>query len=306
MRYYFIILLTISLLQSCDRSKKPAVNPKIETARNGTFKITADESFKPLIDSQLSVFLNEYPNIKVVVDYKPEAECFKAFDTDSATRLIITTRNLSAEELAYYKQKFTVGILSEKVANDAIAVILNPTARDSMFTKEDLKQILLGTSKYKYNPVFDGTKETSNLRYMLDSVLRQTDLPKGITGQAGTKAVINYVARNPNAIGFVGVSWIGNDQDAEQLSFMRKVKVAALRCTNCANEVFKKPYQANIATKQYPLVRGLYYIVKNDYGGVATNFAKWMEQERGQLIFKTSYIVPTKMNVFVQITDVEQ
>ena len=297
-----VILLTV-LFASCNTSKPSAT---AETARKGTFKITADESFKPIIDSQIAVFLSAYPDITINVVYKSEAECFKAFDTDSATRLIITTRTFSTDELAYYNQKFPNGVMTDKVANDGIAVLLNPAAKDSLFTKNDLKEILLGTSKYKYKPVFDGLKETSNIRYMLDSVLHQSNIPTTVTGLDSTKAVIDFVARNPNAMGFVGVSWVGNDQDSEQLSFLRKVKIASIKCESCSLPLYKKPYQANIATKQYALVRGLYYIVKNDQGGVATNFAKWLEQERGQLIFKTAYLVPTKSPVFVQEVDVTQ
>jgi phosphate transport system substrate-binding protein len=298
----FIFFFLTSLVSSCNNTT--TTNPNIETARQGSFKITADESFKPIIDSQIDVFLSEYPKINIKVEYKPEAECFKALDEDSATRLIITTRGLTTEEDAYYKSKFSTGMMYDKVANDGIAVILNPAAKDSFFSKKDLQEILLGTSKYKYKPVFDGLKETSSLRFMLDSILHQSDIPKSITGMDSTIGVINYVARNPNSIGFVGVSWIGNDQDAEQVSFLRKVKVASILSENTNFPGYKKPYQAKIATKEYPLVRSLYYIVKNDYGGVATNFAKWLEQERGQLIFKSAFLVPTKMQVFVQETQV--
>ena len=34
-----------------------------------------------------------------------------------------------------------------------------------------------------------------------------------------------------NAIGFVGVSWIGNKEDTAQLSFLKKVKIAAIECS---------------------------------------------------------------------------
>jgi phosphate transport system substrate-binding protein len=304
MKNILMSLFAFLLLNGC--RNRNADNPNVETARRGSFKITADESFRPIIESQISVFLSEYPEIKIQVDYKPEAECFKALDTDSSTRLIITTRALSAEEFVYYKSKFKLGIMSDKVANDAIAVILNPAAKDELYTKNDLREILLGTSKFKYKPVFDGLKETSSLRFMLDSVLHQDSIPSGVSGLDSTIGVINFVARNPNSIGFVGVSWVGDNQDTSQLKFLEKVKIASIKCENCMGSVYKKPYQANIATKQYPLVRGLYYIVKNDYGGVATNFAKWLEQERGQLIFKSAFLVPTKMQSFVQDLQVTQ
>jgi phosphate transport system substrate-binding protein len=303
-RFLFNIIILFSIVGCNSQS---ADNPNVENARQGTFKIVADESFRPIIDSQIKVFLNEYPKINIKIEYRSEAECFKALDSDSATRLIITTKGLTEEELKYYKAKFNTNLMVEKVANDGIAVILHPSAKEELLTKADLKEILLGTSKkFKYKPVFDGLKQTSALRFMLDSVLYQDSIPASVSGSDSSVGVINYVAKNPNSIGFVGVSWVGNDQDTEQLSFLKKVKIASIKCESCGLSVYKKPYQANIATKQYPLVRGLYYIVKNDYGGVATNFAKWLEQERGQLIFKTAYLVPTKLKAFVQEVNVEQ
>jgi phosphate transport system substrate-binding protein len=302
MKQLLYIILLVLVLQACNNDKKE--NPNIETARRGSFKMVVDESFRPIIDSQIEVFLSEYPDIKINIEYKPEAECFKALDSDSATRLIITTKGLTQEELKAYKERFGTNLMVDKVANDGIAVILHPSVKEALFSKEDLRQILLGKSKFKLNPVFDGLRQTSSLRFMLDSVLKMDSLPNTITGLDSSVAVINFVAKNPNSIGFVGVSWVGNEQDPDQLSFLEKVKIASIKCESCNLPLYKKPYQANIATKQYPLVRGLYYIVKNDYGGVATNFAKWLEQERGQLIFKRAFLVPTKMNVFIQEAEV--
>jgi phosphate transport system substrate-binding protein len=304
MKRILYFMVTLLVLQSCGNPRKD--DPTKETARRGTFKMVVDESFRPIIDSQIDVFLSEYPDIKIQVEYKTEAECFKAFDSDSLTRLVITTKGLTPTEFKQYKEKFEGGVMFDKVANDAIAVIVHPSAKDTLFTRADLAQILQSKWRTKYNPVFDGLKETSSLRFMLDSILKTDSIPEAARGLDSSMAVINYVAKNPKSIGFVGVSWIGNEQDPDQLSFLKNVKIASIKCESCNLPLYKKPYQANIATKQYPLVRGLYYIVKNDYGGVATNFAKWLEQERGQLIFKRAFLVPTKMNVFVQETDVVQ
>jgi phosphate transport system substrate-binding protein len=292
------------LLNGCSSGNKEPDNR--ETARRGRLTISADESFKAIIDSQLAVFLSEYPDISVKVQYKPEAECFKDFEGDS-TRLIVVTRPPNRKDEDYYQKKFTYGISYEKVANDAVAVILNNAAKDTLLTVADLREILLGKSaKFKLTPVFDGLKVTSNLRFVQDSILKTDSLPATITGRENSQAVIDYVAKNKNSIGFVGVSWVGDSASPDQEAFTKKVKIAPIKCENCNLAVYKKPWQANIAFKTYPLVRGLYYIVKNDRGGVATNFAKWMEQERGQLIFKRAYLVPTQMNLFVEDASVER
>ena len=48
--------------------------------------------------------------------------------------------------------------------------------------------------------------------------------------------------------------------------------------------------QASILTRRYPLVRGLYYILKENYSGLGRGFVNFLEQERGQLIFKRAYL----------------
>lgn len=297
-------IVVVFFMCSCNNSNYD--NPNVETARKGTFKMVVDESFKPIIDSQIEVFKSAYPDVNINVTYTTEAECFKAWDSDSATRFIFTARTFNEEDAKYYRKKFTNGFMSEKVAYDAVAIILHPSAKETLLTMEDIKDAMLGKSKFGYKPVFDGLKETSNLRYILDTVLKTDDIPPSVRGLDSNKAVIDFVAKNPSAMGFIGISWIGNG-DPENLEFASNVQVASLQCTkDCPAYAYKKPYQANIATRQYPLVRGLYYIVKNDQGGVATNFAKWLEQERGQLIFKSAYLVGVKQQTFIKDVEIER
>jgi phosphate transport system substrate-binding protein len=231
--------------------------------------------------------------------YTSEANCFKMLDEDSATRMIITSKKLKEEDYKYYASRFTYGVMSELVALDAVAVILNPAAPQQMLTTADIKDAFEGKSKYGYVPVFDGLKETANLRYMLDTILHNTaTVPPAITGVDSTRAVIDFVARNPKAMGFIGVNWIG-DGDPDNMEFNKKIKVASIQCVHyCPNYVYKKPVQLNIAERTYPFVRGMYFVAKNDRGGVATNFAKFLEQERGQLIFNAGYLVGTKFNYY--------
>ena len=115
-----------------------------------------------------------------------------------------------------------------------------------------------------------------------------------------SQGVIDYVAENKDAIGFIGVSWIGNKEDANQLSFLQKVNIASIQCGICSTETYVKPYQANIAMKRYPMVRGLHYILKENYGGLGSGFTNFMEGERGQLIFKRAYLWPARMSFSVR------
>ncbi|MDP4284083.1 MAG: substrate-binding domain-containing protein [Bacteroidota bacterium] len=271
----------------------------LDTPTSGTIHISVDESFKPVIDSEIQVFEALNPKAKIIAEYKSEAACFADLLKDS-TRMIIVTRGLTNEEEKYYHEKFSFLPSWSKVANDAIAVIVNNDAPDSIFLMSQIRGILDGSTGDKQLAVFDGLSGTSTARFAIDSILRGKPLdPKKVFAEKNTQDVINYVEKNKNVLGFVGVSWIGNPDDSSQLSFLTKVKIASLEC-NCPEKTFVKPYQANIMTKRYPLVRGLYYILKENYDGLGSGFANFLTYERGQLIFRRAYLGPAKINFYIR------
>lgn len=293
------VLLTMILwvfFTGCQESKRG----DLDTTNSGTIHISVDESFKPVIDSQIQVFEALNPKAKIIAEYKTEAECFKDLLKDS-TRMIIVTRGLTGDEENYYREKFSFLPSWSKIANDAVAVIVNNQAPDSVFLMSAIRGILDGSTGDKQLAVFDGLSGTSTARFVMDSILKGKPLdPKKVFAEKSSEDVINYVSKNKNVIGFVGVSWIGNPEDTSQLSFLSKVKIASLECAKCPEKTFVKPYQANIMTKRYPLVRGLYYILKENYDGLGSGFANFLIYEKGQLIFRRAYLGPAKINFSVR------
>jgi phosphate transport system substrate-binding protein len=287
-----ICLSSLLLLAACDRSgKKPRYISGDDTLTSGTIHVSADESFQPVIDSQVKVFLSQHPDANIVVHYKPEAECLKDLADDS-TRLVIVTRGLSEDEVLYYQDTLQFRPQFGSVAFDAIAVIVNNASKDSLFSVSELRGMLSGTVPTRYRQVMDGLTATSTVRFLLDSVLRGQPFAKNVVAARTSEGVIDYVASHPDAIGYIGVSWIGNKEDSSQLSFMKRVRIAALQCGNCETEAYVRPYQANIALKRYPLRRGLHYILKENYPGLGKGFVNFLKHEKGQLIFKRAYLVP--------------
>ncbi|MEP6616341.1 MAG: substrate-binding domain-containing protein [Ginsengibacter sp.] len=276
----------------------PNERTDIDTPKSGVIHISVDESFKPVIDSQIQVFEALYPGAKIIADYKPEADCLKDLIKDSV-RMIIVTRGLTPQEEKFYKDSLKYGPTWDKVAFDAIALIVNNKAKDSVFTINKIRGILDGTTGDDDIAVFDGLSETSTVRYAIDSILRGNPLNiKKVFATKTSLDVINYVSDHVDAVGFIGVSWIGNKEDTSQLSFLKKVKIASVEC--CGGESFVKPYQANIIKRRYPLVRGLYYILKENYDGLGGGFANFMEYEKGQLIFRRAYLWPAKMDFTIR------
>ena len=292
----FTVLAVTFFLAGCNGQNQ---RTDLDSPKSGKINISVDESFKPIIDSEIQVFEALNPQAKINAIYKPEAACLKDLQSDS-TRMIIVTRGLSDNEEKFYKDSFKYVPVSDKVANDAIAIIVNNKSKDTTFSMQKIRGILEGSTGDKQIAVFDGLNETSSIRFAVDSILKGKQFdPKKVFAVKSSQEVINYVSAHENAIGFVGVSWIGNKEDTAQLSFLKKVKLALLECS-CPENKYVKPFQYNIITRRYPLVRGLYYILKENYEGLGSGFVNFLSYEKGQLIFQRAYLGAAKMNFNVR------
>ena len=256
----------------------------------GTIYISCDESFKPVIDEEVRVYEGLYPETKIVVQYKPEAQCLKDIFVDSV-KMVIATRGYSEVEKKWIADSIHVGVDNLVIARDLIAVIVHPSNKDSFFSMKEIKNLLTGNSKENLIPVLDGTTATSTVRFMLDSVLKGKRLGSNVMAAQNSTGVIDYVSKTPNAVGFVGFSWIGNEDDTSQLSYRKKVRMAYVESTDSAGG-YVLPSQYFIYTKSYPMVRDLVYTLKEKNIGLAHAFAHFLYTMQGQLIFRRAYLMP--------------
>ena len=286
---HFWAIIAVCTFVSCksNRYKNTAL---LDTPDKGAITISADESFKPIIDEQIKVYESNHYGTKINVQYKPEADCIKDLWNDSI-RMVISTITLSKSEVSAIQDSLKTVVDQLPIARDAIAVITNPQFNDAVFNMDDIRHILAGNYARPLVPVFDGVKATSTVRYLMDSVMKGLQLTPNAVAARTSDSVINYVAQNPNAIGFIGVSWIGNPDDDQQLSFLKKVKISYLK-SNDSTTHYILPVQANLYGRIYPMTRDLTYILKENYRGLGTGFAEFLRTEIGQLIFKRAYLMP--------------
>ncbi len=293
-----LALVCLAAMISGCKSYKEQELELTDSRNRGRIYVSADESFKPIIDEHVQVYEANHPGTEIVVEYKPEAECLKDMIVDSV-RVIIATRGFSAAEKKFIVDSFRLAPRKMVVARDAVAVIVNPQSEDSLFTMGEIKEILTGKFKKDLIPVFDGVQATSTVRYIVDSVLKSEPItPKAVAARTSV-GVIDHVAKNPNTIGFIGVSWIGNKEDEQQLSFLTKVKMARIE-SKPAEGMYYLPMQANIYYGQYPMIRDLVYILKENYNGLGKGFVDFMSGERGQLIFKRAYLMPAQKDFSIR------
>jgi phosphate transport system substrate-binding protein len=89
---FFLCCLFVPLYATVGGNDKETESKEVET-----IYISADESFKPVIDSQIQVYEARHPGTKIIPLYKPEAACIKDLMVDSI-RLVIITRKFSPDE----------------------------------------------------------------------------------------------------------------------------------------------------------------------------------------------------------------
>lgn len=287
----FVGAAFLCLLISCSNGNKPAA---VDTPNEGTIHISVEQSFKPFIDEQLKVFASSYPKANIIVHYKSEIECIKDLVEDS-TRMVIVTRGLDKKEQEGFKTQLgfnpTFGIL----AYNAVAVIINNQSKDSVFSMQDLQDRLIGKKTGKV--VMDGNNLTGVVRFIKDSLAKDNTLGKNVMAAEGSEAVIEYVSTHPDAIGFVGMNWIGDTYDQKQAKYREKVKTALVECTLCIEKgYFSHPSPSTISQGQYSLSLPIYFILKENSPGLGSGFLNFMSLERGQLIFRRSFLVPAKMS----------
>jgi len=120
------------------------------------------------MQEQIKVYEASYPGTKIIASYKSEVECFKDLLKDS-TRMIITARGLKENETKYFQSTLSFKPQYDVLAYDAVALIVNTHAKDSIYTINDLKDILSG--KKATQVVMDGNNATSTVRYLQDSLI---------------------------------------------------------------------------------------------------------------------------------------
>ena len=81
---------------------------------------------------------------------------------------------------------------------------------------------MLSGKDTSHNIVADGIMLPAQYSYLLDSVLHGDPFGKNVMAANGSRAVVDYISNNKDAIGFVGSSWVTNDQDPEQKAYRIK------------------------------------------------------------------------------------
>ena len=295
-------------LMGCGNGK-----PDLDNPSRGTITVAADESFLPLVTQLTQAYSGIYPNTRFNVVFKPEQQAINMMLHDSA-RIVFTTRKLTKNERLVLDNLKIKGA-TEKIATDGVALIVNRANTDSLITMNELRNIFSGRTKQwsqlkgsnQQSPitlVFDNNN-SSNLDFILDT-LKVTDLKNlRIFTTKSNREVIEFVRKNPSALGFIGVNWISDSDEPLSVELASDLRVMGV--SNKENPTGRadsfQPFQEDLGMQRYPLRRPVYILSRESHPGLGGGLINYIARDAGSLIVRKLGLWPAvQYNREVNIT----
>lgn len=297
-----IFITALFSLAACNSMGKRATN---ETPTRGNIKLSVDESFQPIIEAEIFTFTHLYPAAHITAEYKPEYDVINDFMNDSV-KVIVTSKKLTDYQIQYLRDTQIIA-RTTTYAYDALALVTNKENKDTLMKFNTVKDIFTGKvknwkdidPKSKLGPIriiFDNNK-SGNIRYFKELFDVKDSLSGNFFAVNNNTEVINFVSRNPDALGIVSVNWISDKDDSTNMSLSHKVNELAISHQFIDDGYYFRPDQGFIYDKSYPFVREVYLISRETFAGLGSGFINWACAEQGQRIVLKSGLVPATMPI---------
>lgn len=280
-----VIGLSLGLLvYACNNSSKDKSG---QTILKGKAEVYTDESLLPIVEDQVAVFESSYP-AKITLVAKSEAEVVNAL-MSGRSKIAVLSRDLTEAEIAHFTEKKIIPRRT-KFATDAIIFINNKGNNDSLISLADVIRFWKGATVPGINGLVFDNLNSGTVRY-LDSLAGGSGLPsKGIYSFSNNQEAIQYIAKNRNMVGVVGLNWINQPTSGLDLSNIRVLSVKAVN-----GKQYVDPTQNNLAEGIYPLARDLFVVDCQGFSGLGMGFASFIAGERGQRIILKSGLLPMRI-----------
>ncbi|ADB41067.1 PstS family phosphate ABC transporter substrate-binding protein [Spirosoma linguale] len=283
------VLGLLAGLLSCGDGKPPLDNPS-----RGEIVVAADESFQPLVTQLTSAYSGIYPDAHFKVVFRPEQEAINMMLRDSA-RLVFATRILNSNERAILDQRKIKGA-TEKIATDGVALIINMANTDSLITMAELQtifdgkttqwgQLKGGNQNSPITLVFDNNN-SSNLEFVLKTFNVKDVKRLRIFTTRSNREVIDFVRKNPSAIGFIGVNWISDGDEPLSVELAKDLRVMGVSSmvNPTKRDDYFQPFQEDLGMQRYPLRRPVYILSRETHPGLGGGLINYIARDAGSLI----------------------
>ena len=242
-----------------------------------TIKISGSTTVLPIVQKAADQYMAAHPDADIQVSGGGSGVGVQAIGAKTVDIGMSSREVTSAEKTKY------PGFVITAVAQDGVAIIVNPVNTIPYITLDQAKGIYLGqTTKWteiagadvpgtNNQIVVVGRDSASGTRTYFDqTVLGTATATNKMLEKNSNGAVLQTVAQTPGAVGYVSIGFVSKDVKAVPIWFN-------------ADKIIL-PTVANVKDLSYPMSRNLYVITNGQPTGLTGDFIKYILSPDGQKI----------------------
>ena len=251
--------------------------PPVSTGQKQTIKISGSTTVLPIVQKAADQYMTAHPDADIQISGGGSGVGIQAIGAKTVD-IGMSSREVTKDEMKKYPD-FVV----TSVAQDGIAVVVNPVNEIQYITLDQIKGIYLG-SITKWNQITGANVPNSNNQiviigrdsasgtrtYFDETILLKATPAKTMLEKNSNGAVLQTVAQTPGSIGYVSIGFVSKDVKALPVWYNAQKFVA--------------PTIDNVKTKTYPISRDLYVITNGKPAGLAGDFIRYILSPEGQKI----------------------
>ncbi|MCX6683375.1 MAG: phosphate ABC transporter substrate-binding protein [Methanoregula sp.] len=242
-----------------------------------TIKISGSTTVLPIVQKAADQYMSSHPEADIQVSGGGSGVGIQAIGAKMVD-IGMSSREVTKDEMATYP-----GFVVTSVAQDGIAVIVNPANTIQFITLDQIKDIYLGkiikwseitgadVPNTNNQIVIIGRDSASGTRtYFDETVLLKATPINRMLEKNSNGAVLQTVAQTPGSIGYVSIGFVSKEVKVLPIWYNYQKIIA--------------PTVDNVKNKTYPVSRDLYVITNGQPTGLAGDFLKYILSPEGQNI----------------------
>ncbi len=292
MRFHFaFIFIMLIFLSACTSGKASKVNTQTNSAAHTYIQNKGSDTLVNLALAWAEHYQAAHPEVEISVTGGGSGTGFTAL-INGTVDIANASRQIKPEEIQQAKAEGFEPV-EFVVANDAIAVIVNPQNLVGYLTLEQVSKIYRGEINNwqelggEDRPIVRLSRETNSGThvYFLETVVRLGDTKDKTIFSADTlllpssEGIIAEVRDNPNAIGYDGLGYV-----------TAEVKTVALAKTSTSHYIL--PSAKTVMDKTYPISRSLYMYTHGQPQGAIKEYIDWILSAEAQQLTTQLGFVP--------------
>jgi phosphate transport system substrate-binding protein len=261
-----------------------AILPQIYS-QNVNCKVKGSDTVLPLTQKEAEVFMKKFPGSSIMVTGGGSGVGLAALQ-NGTTDIAQSSRKMKLDE----KMKLQDAGKTFKeviIANDALAVIVNPSNKISQLTREEIESIYTGkVTNWKevggedLNIVIYSRESSSGtFEFFKEHVMNKKNFAPTAMLMPATGAIVQSVSQTKGAIGYVGLAYL-------------ETTVKALKVSYDKGQTYVAPSVETAMNKTYPISRPLYYYYLNTIETAVKPFVDFILSADGQKIVREIGYVP--------------